>query len=298
MVAHNAGGHAALHIGSSDARATNFIDGAWLDGNPPIIGPMTHAAWLSSIVFDGARAFEGVTPDLDLHCARAIASANAFGLTPSVTADDIMGLALDGVKRFAPETALYIRPLFYAESGLHVLDPDPNSTKFVLTLFRAPMPDGSGFSACLSTRRRPAPDMAPTDAKAACLYPNGARATLEAHNKGYDNAVLLDPDYNVAEFATSNLFMVKDGVVITPKANGTFLAGVTRRRILGLLEAEGYELETRIVSPAELETADEIFNTGNYGKLQPVTRYNDRDLQPGPVYARARQMYWDFAHSK
>ncbi len=286
------------HLGGSAAQAINFIDGDWHEGNPSIIGPMTHAAWLGSTVFDGARAFEGVTPDLDRHCTRAIASAKALGLEPKISAENILDLALEGVKRFPPETALYIRPLFFAESGLHILESDPASTRFVLTLFKAPMPPPKGFSACMTTIRRPASDMAPTDAKAACLYPNSARATAQARGMGYDNGVVCDPDGNVAEFATSNLFIVKDGVAITPEANGTFLAGITRKRILGLLETEGIEIESRTIRPEELETADEIFNTGNYGKLQPVIRYNDRDLQPGPVFRRAREMYWDFAHSK
>lgn len=293
-MAHNQGSH----LGGSSAPAISFIDGDWHDGNPPILGPMSHAIWLGSVVFDGARAFEGVTPDLDRHCARAIASAKALDLEPPVSAGEIMDLALEGVKRFPPGTALYIRPLFFAESGLHILEADPASTRFVLTLFEAPMPPPNGFSACMTTIRRPASDMAPTDAKAACLYPNSARATTQARKKGYTNGVVCDPDGNVVEFATSNLFIVKDGVAITPEANGTFLAGITRQRILGLLEAEGIEIESRVIRPEELETADEIFNTGNFGKLQPVIRYNDRSLQPGPVFRRAREMYWDFAHSK
>jgi len=287
----------AHNVASSSANAVSFIDGDWLTGNPPILGPMTHATWLGSVVFDGARAFEGVTPDLGRHCARVIASAQAFDLAPMISAGEIMDLAQDGIKKFPPQTALYIRPLFYAESGFGVLQPDPDSTRFVLTIFEAPMPPPSGFSACMTPFRRPTADSAPTDAKAACLYPNGARAIAHARSKGYDNAVICDPDGNIAEFATSNMFFVKDGVVTTPKANGTFLAGVTRRRVLKLLAADGHQVETRVVEPAELDDADEIFNSGNYGKLQPIIRYNDRDLQPGPVFQRAREMYWDFAHS-
>ncbi len=103
---------------------------------------------------------------------------------------------------------------------------------------------------------------------------------------------------NVAEFATSNIWLVRDGVAVTPAANGSFLAGVTRRRMIELLRADGIPVEERTVRPEELELADEIFNTGNYGKVKPIIRYEDRDLQPGPVYRRARDLYWDFAHSK
>ena len=110
-----------------------WIDGFWHEGNPPILGPMTHGTWMASVAFDGARAFEGVTPDLDRHCARAVASARAIGLDPRTDPADIVRLALEGVRQFPHGTELYIRPLFWAEDGF--VEPDPDSTRFMLTLF-------------------------------------------------------------------------------------------------------------------------------------------------------------------
>jgi branched-chain amino acid aminotransferase len=272
-----------------------YFDGQWLDGNPPLLGPLTHAMWLSSIVFDGARAFEGVAPDLDLHCERVVASCRAFNLKPTLTAEQIFELAWDGIAKFPEGAELYIRPMFWAEDGW--VSPDPESTRFALLVYEAPLPDATGFTACLSTRRRPAPDQAPTDAKASCLYPNAARALQEADARGYDNAVIRDPIGNIAEFATANLFIAKDGAAITPVPNGTFLNGVTRQRVIGLLRGDGVEVVERTVGLEELDHADEIFSTGNHAKVVPVTRYEDRDLQPGPVAKRARELYWAFARS-
>src|SRR4051794_14296767 len=198
---------------------------------------MSHATWLSSIVFDGARAFEGVTPDLDLHCRRVVCSAKSLGLEPVLTAGEIEELARDGVQQFAKDAELYIRPMFFAEDGFIV--PVAESTRFALTVHEAPMPKPCGFSAGLSPFRRPAADMAPTDAKASCLYPNVARAMREAMGRGFDNAIVLDPDGDVAEFASSNLFIGKDGAVHTPTPNGTFLNGVTRQRVIQLLRRAG-----------------------------------------------------------
>ena len=97
---------------------------------------------------------------------------------------------------------------------------------------KMPLPDPSkGFTACLSSYRRPAPDQAPTHAKAACLYPLAAMAAAEAKRRGFDNAVMRDPIGNVAEFTVQNIMLVKDGVVHTPIPNGTFLNGITRQRI-------------------------------------------------------------------
>jgi branched-chain amino acid aminotransferase len=283
---------------NAKSNALSFIDGSWHEGNPPIIGPMTHAAWLGSVVFDGARAFEGVTPDLDRHCERCVQSAEIFGLKAILSAGEICEVALDGIKRFPPGTALYVRPMFFAEEHGGILQPDPESTRFVLTLAEAPMPPATGFSVGLSSYRRPTLESAPTDAKASCLYPNGARALKEVNARGFENAVMLDALGNVAEFATANLFMVRDGVCLTPYPNGTFLNGVTRQRVISLLRNDGVEVIETTIRPHELDQADEIFNTGNYGKVQPVTRYEGRELQPGPVFRRSRELYWDFAHSR
>src|SRR3954451_20371047 len=94
-----------------------FVDGDWRPGNAAIMGPRTHAAWLGSMVFDGARAFEGVTPDLDLHCARVNESARTFRLKPAVPVETWIGLAHEGRKRFPHDAELYIRPMYWAESG-------------------------------------------------------------------------------------------------------------------------------------------------------------------------------------
>jgi len=271
-----------------------WFDGEWIDDKAPMISVNSQGVWLSSFIFDGARAFEGVMPDLDLHCARAIRSANNLGLKATKSMEEIMELAWEGVGKFSSDTALYIRPMFWAEEGW--VAPDPETTRFALTVTENPMPGEAGFSACISTRRRPMPDAAPTDTKSAGLYPNAGRALTEARGKGFDNAVVLDPIGNVAEFATANLFMVKDGMVRTPAVNGTFLNGVTRQRVIKLFHENGVEVQEGRVTTDDLLEADEIFNTGNWGKVMHVNRFEGRDLQPGPMYQRAREMYWEYSH--
>lgn len=249
----------------------------------------------SSIVFDGARAFDGVVPDLDLHCARAVASARVLGLAPTLSGGEIAALAGEGIDRFAADAELYICPMFYATEGF--ITPDPDSTVFTMTIRESPLPPPDGFSACLSSFRRPARDMAPNEAKASCLYPNVARCVAEATGKGFDTAVVLDPIGNVAEFAYSNLFMVKDGAVHTPAPNGTYLNGLTRQRVVGLLRGAGVTVVERAIDFGEVLEADEVFGSGNYYKVAPCTRIEGRDLQPGPVYGKARDLYFEWAHS-
>lgn len=275
-----------------------FVDGQWHEGNVAIVGPRTHAMWLGSSVFDGARWFEGVAPDLDLHAARVNASAISMGLRPTHTPAEIVALTLEGLKKFDGKTAVYIRPMYWPEHGGYMGVPaDPASTRFCLCLYESPMIAPTGFSLTVSPFRRPTLETMPTDAKAGCLYPNNGRAILEARMRGFDNTLLLDMLGNVAETGSSNIFMVKDGQVMTPIANGTFLSGITRARTIGLLADHGHATSERVLSIRDFMEADEIFSTGNHSKIVPVTRFQERDLQPGPVAKKARALYWEWAHS-
>lgn len=280
------------------SRTWTFFEDSWHEGNVPIMGVRTHGAWMASSVFDGARAFEGVIPDLDLHCARINASAEAFGLDPVVAPARWAALAREGVAKFGARPELYIRPMYWAEAGYGggVLF-DPGTTRWCLSLYEAPMAVGAGVSVTLSPFRRPTPETATVDAKAGCLYPNAARALGEAKARGFDNCLMRDALGHVAELANANVFLVKDGIVHTPAANGTFLAGITRARVMGLLRGAGLTVVEGVLDHRHFLAADEIFSTGNFNKVMPVTRIEDRPLQPGPVGTLARKLYWDFAHA-
>lgn len=275
-----------------------FLEGDWYEGNIAVVGPRSHVFWLGSSVFDGARWFENVAPDLDRHAARVNASALALGLKPSKSVDEIVGLTWDGLRKFDGRTAVYIRPMYWAEHGGYMGVPaDPESTRFLLCLYEAPMMPPSGFSISVSPFRRPTLETMPTNAKAGCLYPNNGRAILEAKKRGYDNALVLDMLGNVAETGSSNIFMVKDGQMFTPAPNGTFLSGITRSRAISLAREAGIDVFEKTLTVADFLDADEIFSTGNHSKVVPVTRIENRDLQPGPVAKKLRQLYWDWAHA-
>src|ERR671929_1627166 len=133
----------------------NWFDGAWHEGNPALIGPRTHAAWLGSSVFDGARVFEGVMPDMDRHAARVNRSAETLGLKPTMAVEAILELVREGAKKFG-DAALYVRPMYWAEAdGPSTILPDPESTRFCLCLYEAAMPNPTGLSLTRSSFRRP-----------------------------------------------------------------------------------------------------------------------------------------------
>ncbi|MDR3408755.1 MAG: branched-chain amino acid aminotransferase [Methylovirgula sp.] len=286
-------------VGSAPTKTWTFFEDDWHAGNVAIMGPRTHGAWLGSVVFDGARAFEGTTPDLDLHFVRVNDSARRFLLKPVVPVETWLGLAREGLKHFDPSAALYIRPMYWAELGTTGggVRFDPESTRWCLCIYEAPMPAPNGFSVTLSPFRRPTLECAPVDAKASCNYPNNARALIEAYRRGFDNCLMRDMLGAVAELGNANVFLAKDGIVYTPAPNGTFLDGITRQRVIALLRGDGVSVVEKTLSYADFEQADEMFSTGNFSKVLPVTRIDDRQLQPGPLFQKARKLYWTFAHN-
>jgi len=275
-------------------QALTYYDGDFIEGNPMLMGPLDQSFWFATMIFDGARAFDGTMPDIERHSERCLKSARIMGMEPKETAEDLVELAVTMARKFPRDTQLYIRPTYWCGES-DALWAVSDLTKFLMCLHVAPMEEPQGFSVCRSTIRRPAPDMAPTLAKASCLYPATGEAMRDAKGRGFHNAVMLDHEGHVAEFATSNLFIAKDGVVHTPAVNGTFLNGITRQRVIGLLRDTGTEVVERSMTYEDVAAADEIFSTGNYSKVLPVTKIDRRALQPGPIYRKARELYFDFA---
>lgn len=275
-----------------------YFEDAWHEGNVAIMGPRTHGAWLGSTVFDGGRHFEGVSPDLDRHLERINRSARFFNLKPVVEPGRWLDLAREGIERFPKDAAIYVRPMYWADAGAAGggVRFDPESTRWCLCLYAAPMPVPKGLSITFSPYRKPTAETAPVEAKAGCLYPNNGRALIEAFGRGFDNCLMRDALGHVAELANSNVMLAKDGVVYTPAPNGTFLNGVTRQRLIGLLRDAGVTVVETVLDDRAFREADEIFSCGNFSKVMPVTRIDDRSLQPGPLYTKARKLYWDFAH--
>lgn len=276
-----------------------YFQGSWQSGDVPILKAADHAAWLGSSVFDGARLFDGVTPDLDKHCARTNASARAMMMEPTLSVAQMVEIAREGLAQFAPGSAVYIRPMYWATGGdATMIAPGPETTQFAMCLEEIAMPLQTATATLTRTQfRRPVLDSAVVNAKAGCLYPNNARMLREAHAKGFKNALARDVMGNVAETATANIFMVRDGEVLTPISNGTFLSGITRARHMANMAHEGIPCRECVLTYEDFDTADEVFMTGNMTKITPVTAFDDRQYQHGPVTKRLRELYWDWAKS-
>lgn len=276
-----------------------FFQGAWHDGDVPVMRAADHGSWLGTTVFDGARMVNGLTPDLDLHCARVNRSAHALMITPTVATDDMIAIVREGLAAYAPDAAVYIRPMYWAINGdATAIVPSADETGFAISLEEIPFAAATATTTLGRTRfRRPVMENAVVNAKAGCLYPNNARMLTEVRARGFGNALVADAMGNVAESATSNVFAVRDGEVFTPIANGTFLAGITRARHIANLRAAGIAVHETVMTFDDIAAADEVFLSGNMSKVTPVTAFEDTTYQVGPVTRQVRDMYWDWAAS-
>ncbi|NND92781.1 MAG: branched-chain amino acid aminotransferase [Granulosicoccus sp.] len=285
---------------ATDNPILTFHDGLWQQGSVPVMRSADHGTWLGTLVFDGARHFDGVTPDLQAHCERVNNSAVSLGMIPTLSTQQLVDRVKEGLAQFHKDAAVYIRPMYWStDYGDGFISADPESTDFCLCLQEIPMPPAANAARLTTTRfRRPSLDVATVNAKAACLYPNNARMMREAVSKGFTNALVCDTLDNVAESATSNVFMVRDGVVFTPIPNGTFLDGITRRRIIGLLRSQGVTVHECVLKVEDFHGADEVFLTGNLAKVTPVIAFDDTQYDIGPITRQARTGYLDWAHDK
>ncbi len=276
-----------------------YFDGTWHDGDISVIRAADHGAWLGSNVFDGARFVNGLAPDLDKHCARVNRSAEALMLTPHLSTQQIVEIVHEGLKAYPKDAAVYIRPMYWGVAcGMSAIVPGEGQPGFAVCLEEIPMPPADQAIQVTTTRfRRPVLEDAVVNAKAACLYPNNARMLAEARSRGFHNALVADAMGNLAESATANVFLVKDGEVFTPIPNGTFLAGITRARHIDNLRADGVTVHETVLSFEDARQADELFLSGNMTKVMPITAFDDTRYEVGPITRRTRDLYWDWAAS-
>ena len=274
-----------------------YWEGRWHEGDLAVMKAADHGIWQGSSVFDGARYFDGLCPDLALHCARLNRSAAAMLITPTCEAADMVAIIREGLEAYGPGQAVYIRPMYWALHGSDLgIAPLAGATGFAISLEEVPMPPASFATTLTRTRfRRPVLEDAVCNAKAGCLYPNNARMLVEAQQKGFGNALVADALGNLAESATANVFLVRDGVVFTPIPNGTFLAGITRARHIANLREDGVEVVVAVLTFDDAHAADEVFLSGNFAKVTAVKAFDDTPYRTRAMTDRVRRLYLDWA---
>lgn len=268
------------------------------------ISVTTHAFNYGTAVFEGVRAYWNPEQEqlygLDLlaHYRRLHRSAPILRLELRHSAEELVDITCEMLRRSQMREDAYIRPILYKSTEavgvrLHNLDSD-------LVIFTLPfgkyIDTESGIRAMVSSWRRNDDNSIPARAKITGGYVNGAFAKSEAQMNGYDEAIMLTHEGHVSEGSAENLFIVRDGVLITPAVSDNILEGITRRHILEVAGDLGIGVLERTIGRTELYQADELFLCGTGAQLAPVVEVDNRPIgagTPGPITRRLHKIYFD-----
>ncbi len=286
-----------------------FFRGEFVPLRDANVSVMTHALNYGTAVFEGVRAYwnadEGQLYALDVlaHFERIIRSARVLFMAVPYTAQQMADTTLELLRRDGLQEDVYIRPLIYKSSELigvrlHNLDAD-------FTIFAIPfgkyIDTESGIRAQVSSWRRTDDNAIPARSKITGAYVNSALAKSEAQLNGFDEAIVLTQDGHVSEGSAENLFIVRNGNLITPPVSDNVLEGITRKRLMSVANDMGIAVVERSIDRTELYSADEIFLCGTGAQVSPVIEVDRRtvgDGQPGPVTSRLSRTYFDAVRGK
>ncbi len=281
----------------------SWLDGKFIgaaDANVPIL---THSLQYATGIFEGIRAYKVKRGTaifrLQDHMKRLIRSAKIYDMELGYSEKQLCDAALQLVKKNALESC-YIRPFaFYNDHKIGL----PTMGKKIST-FIAAVPFGAyfgggeqkGISCKVSSWRRINSSILPPQAKASGNYANSIIANVEAKKCGADEAILLSMGGYVAEGSGENIFLVQNGMLVTPSKESDILPGITRDSILKIAQNMGLETEEREVHREELYNADELFFTGTASEVTPITRVDFKPVgqgKPGPITKTLAARYSD-----
>jgi branched-chain amino acid aminotransferase len=282
-----------------------FFRGEFVPLRDANINVMTHAFNYGTAVFEGVRAYWNADEEqlfaLELlpHYRRIKASARLLMMEIRQSPEELAELTIELLRRDGLREDVYIRPIIYKSSEtigvrLHNLDAD-------ITIFGVPfgqyIDTEGGIRAQVSSWRRTDDNAIPARGKITGAYVNGALAKSEAQLNGFDEAIVLTADGHVSEGSAENLFIVKNGVLITPPVTDNILEGITRQRLIEIARADldAATLE-RSIDRTELYTADEVFLCGTGAQISPVIEIDRRSIgggRPGPIAKELSRRYFD-----
>jgi branched-chain amino acid aminotransferase len=278
----------------------------WLDGRlvpwrEAQLHVLSHALHYASSVFEGERAYGGAIFKLTEHSERLRRSAARLGFQLPWTVAEIDAACRAVVEANKLDSA-YLRPIAWrgsAEMGVSARRDDVHLavTAWHWGAYFGEESAARGVRLDLAQWRRPAPDTAPTDAKASGLYMIATLAKNEAEAKGYDDALMLDWRGQVAESTGANVFFVKHGGLHTPPPE-CFLDGITRLTIIDLARAHGIAVHERAILPEELADFDEMFLTGSAVEVMPVAEAGPWRFRLGPIARQLRADYLDLVNGR
>ncbi len=285
----------------------------WLNGSLVLwdkakVHFLTHALHYGSAVFEGIRCYETKKGPavfrLKDHTKRLFYSAGVFGLKIPYTEKQVNDATIQTIKANKLKEC-YIRPIAYYGYGQMGLNPIGAKVDFGIAVW----PWGAylgkeglekGIRMKISTWVRPPTNIMPTNAKVSGNYVNSILAKVDAIETGYEEAILLDINRNVAECTGENLFIVKDNVLITPPTENA-LKGITRASIIQIAEDFGIQVEEKLFKKEGLYKADEAFLTGTAAEVTPIREVDDNQIgegKPGPITKKLQAKFYEAIRGK
>ena len=280
-----------------------WMDGKLVDWEDAKVHVLTHALHYGTGVFEGIRAYEtergaGVFRLTD-HIKRLFRSAQIYMIDIPFGQDQLIEACKETVRANGMKSC-YVRPIVfrgYGEMGLNPL-PAPINVSIAVWAWGTYLGDDAlenGARLIISSWRRPDPNALPAQAKATGQYINSGLAKVESTKGGYDDALMLSPDGMLAEGTGENLFVVIDGILITPPESSGALLGITRNSVMTIARDLGYEIVERKLSRSDVYTADEVFLSGTAAEVTPVKEVDDRPIgngTRGPITKEIQQTFF------
>jgi branched-chain amino acid aminotransferase len=285
-----------------------WMNGKLLRWDEAQVHVTAHALHYGTGVFEGMRCYD--TPvgpaifRLDAHMKRLAASASYYELALPYTFEELCAASLEVIRANRYESA-YLRPLAFFDSNSFSVWPKdcPVSVTIVAVPGRQYIQGGpeSGVRVTVSTVRRIDASTLPPFVKACGHYTNSVRAVQEAIRRGYDEAILLNNKNEVSEGSGANLFMVKNGTLITNDLDASILAGITRDSVIQIARDLNIPFALRPMLLTDVEMADELFFAGTAVEITPIKEVDGRKLgdgKPGPITRRLQETFFEAVHGR
>lgn len=289
-------------MAASASETLCYFEGKFVPLGEAKVSVMTHAFNYGTGCFEGIRGYWNAEDDelyvfhMKAHYERLLRSCRTLMIDLKMTADDLCDLTTELLRRNDTRYDVYIRPLAYKDSL--ELGPRLNIAADALTIYTRPLGDyldtNKGLAAAVSSWTRVEDNAAPARAKITGIYINSALARTEAELNGYDEAIVLSADGHVAEGSAENLFIVDNGVLVTPAPADNILVGITRATVIALAADLGIPVVERQIDRSELYGVEELFLCGTGAQISPVTSVDRRPIGAGVVGPITRRLQDSF----
>jgi branched-chain amino acid aminotransferase len=275
-----------------------YFEGAYVPMKDAKVSIMTHAFMYGTATFEGIRGYWNPGQEtlhvlfVREHMTRIRNSAKMLLMEDLPSVDELVDIVMETVRRNGFREDVYIRPSFYKSTRaigvrLHHLE---HQLYVIVTPFGNYVDVEHGIRVMSSSWRRNADEALPARGKLVGGYVNMAFQKSEAELNGFDEALVMTPDGHASEGSAANLFMVRDGVLLTPPVSDDILEGVTRNAILALARDLGIPTEVRSIDRSELYVCDEVFMCGTGVQVSPVIEIDHRAVGTGGIGPVARSI--------